>query len=177
MQTGGHVTRLALHVIQGDGISGAAVNTPDPELFITVRTAYGRKIFQTRRKAVHNGVAPVWDLSCVVDLTQDAPMDTTVFIEVRKSQALRVGRGKQICSYFGCVDDLLRASIPYTVGHRSKHVVVCTCTNCTWPCTIGQQQLCTPNNAGILLTSCVQSLLIGLNRFPHLLGAWKAIFS
>jgi hypothetical protein len=124
MQASGHITSLALHVIRGDGMADPAGHTPNPELFLTVRTAYGRKMFQTRSKAVHNGVARVWDLSCVVDLNQDAPMDTTVFMEIRKPQALRVGKGKLICSYFGCVDDLLRASTPCTRGHHSRPVAV-----------------------------------------------------
>lgn len=124
MQAGAHITRLALHVIRGEGLSEASSHAPDTQLFITVRTAYGRKIFQTRSHVVHSDAAPAWDLSCVVDLAQDAPMDSTVFIEVRKQLTLRVGKPRLLCSYFGCIDDLLRASMPYTSGRLSQQMPV-----------------------------------------------------
>ena len=119
MHAGAHITRLALHVIRGEGLSEAS-SAPDTQLCITVRTAHGRKVFQTRSHVVHGDAAPAWDLSCVVDLAQAAPLDATVFIEVCKQLALRVGKPRVLCSYFGCVDDLLRASMPYTSGRLSQ---------------------------------------------------------
>ena len=101
------VTRLALHVVQGADLADASAAPPDTFAVVAVHTKQGTKAFQTRSRTIQRSAAPRWQLSCVVDLTQDAPLEAAVVIDVRKPA--RVGAARLVCAYEGTIQDLLLA--------------------------------------------------------------------